>query len=135
MNLIDELNKLKPFIGTDNEDFNKQFAIIQQNFTSEADLNTIDEFIRKGLTEITSDLKDFNSEISLRMQLSEISEIVSLSYIAKNYFNKTRHWLYQRINNSIVNGKPARFTHEEVNTLNFAFQDIGKKFGSINITV
>ena len=36
-------------------------------------------------------------------------------------------WLYQKINGSIVNRKPARFTAEEINTLNFALQDIGKK--------
>ena len=135
MNLTTELNKLKSFIGNDTEEFNKQLAIIKQHFTSEEDLKAIDTFIRNGLTDLTADLKEFNSKATLRMQLSEISEIVSLSYIANTYFHKTRHWLYQRINNNVINGKTVKFTCEEINTLNFALHDIGRKIGSVNITM
>jgi hypothetical protein len=72
-------------------------------------------------------------EIEVRKQLLEVSKMISLSYIAENYFHKTRAWLYQKINGNIKNGKPAKFTPEEINTLNFALHDIGKKIGSITI--
>jgi len=60
-----------------------------------------------------------------KVNLGEVSNIVSLAYIAQTYFGKTRHWLYQRLNGSIINGKPARFTTDEKFRLKAALQDIG----------
>lgn len=74
------------------------------------------------------------TEIVLRKQLEDILPAVSLAYVAKTYFNKTRQWLYQRINGSLVNGKPARFTPEEIETLNNALKDIGNRLSSINVS-
>lgn len=74
------------------------------------------------------------AEIILREQLKDILPVVSLAYISKTYFNKTRQWLYQRINGSLVNGKPARFTPEEIDTLNLALKDIGNRLSSINVS-
>lgn len=73
-------------------------------------------------------------EFILREQLKDIMPAVSLAYIAKTYFNKTRQWLYQRINGTIVNGKPARFTPEEIETLNNALKDIGNRLSSVNVS-
>jgi hypothetical protein len=134
MSLQDELNRLKPFIGKDSDEFDKQLKVIQDNFKSEDDLKVIDKFIRSGLNEMTSDLKEFNKEMNLRRQLEEVSQIISLSYVAKNYFHRTRSWLHQRIGGQKVNGKPAKFTPDEINILNHALQDIGKKIGSTVIS-
>ena len=72
--------------------------------------------------------------LKVKEQLSQISDIISMSYIAKNYFNKSKSWLSQRVNELDVNGKPAKFTQEEISTLNFAFDDISKKIGSVRIS-
>jgi len=40
----------------------------------------------------------------------------------------------QRINELNANGKPARFTPEEIKTLNEAFKDISKKVGEFRIS-
>ena len=74
-------------------------------------------------------------EESVKMQLAKISQIISLSYISQRYFCKTRNWLYQKVNGCLINGKPAKFTPEEVSTLNFALQDISKEIGSTVIKV
>lgn len=76
-----------------------------------------------------SELKELNVKVSLQ----EVSEFISLSYIAKKYFNRSKEWLYQRINGYLINGKPAQFTDEELKTLNFAIQDLSKKLGSISV--
>jgi len=73
--------------------------------------------------------------LKIKEQMHEVSEIVSMSYIAKNYFNKTKSWLSQRINELNVNGKPAQFTPEELEILNAAFQDISKKTGAFRILI
>src|SRR5699024_11771145 len=69
----------------------------------------------------------FRSDLSIKMQLQETAEMLNLSFIAKHYFHKTRGWLSQRINSHVVNGKPAKFTEKEMDTLNFALKDMGKK--------
>ncbi|WOC50671.1 DUF5053 domain-containing protein [Bergeyella porcorum] len=69
----------------------------------------------------------------VREQLENALPILPLSYIAEHYFKKSRQWLYQKINGNIVNGKPAQFTDEEINTLNTALQDISKKIGSLRV--
>jgi len=72
--------------------------------------------------------------LRVKEQLLNISNIISMSYIAKNYFNKSKSWLSQRVNEFDVNGKPAKFTTEEISTLNFAFDDISKKIGAVRIS-
>jgi hypothetical protein len=55
------------------------------------------------------------------------------SYIARNYFKKSKNWIYQRVNGYQVNGKTSRFTDSEIEKFNFALQDISKRLGSIAI--
>lgn len=69
-------------------------------------------------------------EIVLRDKLKDILPIISLSYVSKTYFNKTRGWLYQRLNGSIVNNKQAEFTNEEQQILKYALEDIAKKIST-----
>lgn len=73
-------------------------------------------------------------QLKIKEQLREVSQIVSMSYIAKTYFNKTRSWMSQRINELEVNGKPAQFTPEEIEVLNTAFKDISRKISSFQVT-
>ena len=69
----------------------------------------------------------------IRQQLGDVPDILSMSYIAKNYFGKSRTWLYQRINGNNVNGKPAYFTRSERKQLQDALHDIGKKLSAITL--
>jgi hypothetical protein len=71
--------------------------------------------------------------VLIRQQMEEVLPFVSLAYIAKTYFRKSRQWLYQRVNGLSVNGKPARFTPAELDTLNIALKEMGQKLASIHI--
>lgn len=75
--------------------------------------------------QLQENIEEINAVI-VRRQLENILPFMSLAYIAKRYFGKSRQWLYQRINGSSVNGKTAGFTPEEIEILNDAFQDMGK---------
>jgi len=77
-----------------------------------------------------SDIK----ELKIKEQINQISEMISMAYISKNYFNKSKSWMSQRINELDVNGKPAKFTSDEVEKLNFAIQDISAKLGTVRIS-
>ena len=70
----------------------------------------------------------------MKEQIKEILPVISLSFVAKEYFGKTKEWLYQRINGNIVNGKPAKFTDEEKMTLNLALKDIAEKLMKISVS-
>ena len=61
---------------------------------------------REGLRAIKNELQD----VKLALELGDIANAISLSYIAKAYFGKSKNWLYQRLNGNKVNGKPAQFT-------------------------
>ena len=134
MELNEELKKLKSYMGGNmDEAFKKQVDNIRKNFTSESDRKTINQFIKSELSAISNRVEDLIGITEIRLQLLDIKEIVSLSYISKNYFNKTRSWLHQKINGNIKNGKPCSFSNDELVMLNFALQDISKKIGSIAI--
>ena len=62
--------------------------------------------------------------MAIREKLASVLPAISMSYIAKNYFGKSRSWLCQRINGLAVNGKEARFTEYEKATLDHALKDI-----------
>ena len=80
-----------------------------------------------------SEISDINRVLNVRDSLAEILPFVSVSSLSKLYFGKSTSWFYQRMNGNIVHGKHARFTPEEINTLNFALKDIGSKIGSTTI--
>ena len=73
--------------------------------------------------------------LALRQKMSEIIPAISLSYIAKTYFKKSRQWVYQRLNGIDVNGKPAKFSKDEIQILKYAMEDLSKKMGSVSISL
>ncbi len=105
-----------------------EFAAIEKEMDVLANLDN-DSF-SEAMVSLAKDTTEECRELLLRDQLKEILPIVSLAYIAKTYFNKTRAWLYQRINGSIVNGKPAQFTPAELDILKNALLDISNKLNT-----
>ena len=124
MNLENRLKCLK--IGD-----SAQLRDLYKDFPDDCD--AITSYIEGMLKKATEELDVKINEISVKMQLAEYANILPLAYISKHYFNRTKDWLYQRINGNIVNGRPAKFTESEKSIFNNALQDISKKIGSINI--
>ena len=81
------------------------------------------EATEKGLKAIKSELQD----VKLAVELGDVANALSLSYIAKEYFGKSKTWLYQRLNGNKVNGKPARFTEDERKRFAAALLDLSKR--------
>ena len=74
-----------------------------------------------------SQIKETNERAQdelVRNRLKSVLPAISLSYIAKTYFNKSRSWLNQRINGNTVNGMQAKFSQEELRTLDYALKDL-----------
>lgn len=84
------------------------------------DPKAVGEVMAMQLDETIAEAKS----MAIREKLASVLPAISMSYIAKNYFGKSRSWLCQRINGLAVNGKEARFTESEKATLDLALKDI-----------
>jgi phosphorylcholine metabolism protein LicD len=119
--LIQEMN------NATTEDERKQ---IEEKINNSFSSLTADEqqAVRDAFVKIVDDRLQDASELIKKtdvfLAMHEISKYVSLSRIAKDYFGKSREWLYQRINGYNVNGKPAVFTDDERRRLSKALEDI-----------
>jgi len=134
MKLADKLNELNDvIISSDLDNFQRITDELYKNASNDKEKNMITKFIEKSLVSDFETIKEELNLLKTKAKLLEIEDVISYSYIAKNYFNKSNEWLYQRIRGYNVNGKTAKFSKEELNTLNFAMQDISKKIGSVMI--
>lgn len=113
--------------ATDKE---KEKIIIELDKLQDENADAFAEAMIECMKETNKNLSDF----LMREQLNDILPYISVSAIAKNYFGKSKEWFYQKMNGNIVNGKPAKFTEEEIKNLNFALQDISKKIGSVRVS-
>ena len=86
----------------------------------------------KALEQLIHETAKRVEELTVAEQMGEVTKIVSMAYIAQNYFGKTRSWLAQKLNGNTVDGKTAQFSTEELATLKFALSDISKKLGSLS---
>lgn len=94
------------------------------------DLQSVCEIAKLQMEETHEKIDDY----IVRKQIEDILPGISIAYIAKKYFNKSRGWLHQRISGSIVNGVPAKFTPEEKEKFNQALHDMGKRLMSTSIS-
>ncbi len=56
-----------------------------------------------------------------------ILDAVNCAYIAERYFGRSRSWFMQRLNNNLVNGRPASFTPTQLLELRLAFKSIASE--------
>lgn len=115
----------------------KKAREIRAKYNSPEEREFIIKYMNGELDCIENEIKIVDAKLermlSIKAQVKEISEIVSLKYIAKNYFGKSASWLSQRINGNPVRGKIYCLKESELDILNSAIQDIGKKLGSLSI--
>lgn len=90
------------------------------------------ESMNEALDGSRQELEEFKAR-RLKEKLGKTPKAVSLSYIAKTYFGKSKEWLYQRINGNTVNGKSAHFTNEETKKLENALHDLGMQLIQIRL--
>lgn len=127
-----EFEDLLKIAGT--KEFDKQLDQLHEKYKNRPGYKEeVAAFLKNRLAISAKNIEKAENAITLKKQLGEVSEIVSLSYIARTYFGKTRAWLHQRINGNMVNGKSAQFTGTELQQFQHALKDISKKLGSLSI--
>lgn len=127
-----ELEELLKLSGT--KEFDIELSKLYEKYKDRHGFKEeVTSFLKSRLVVTKSNLDKIENDISIKEKLSEVSQILSLSYIAENYFGKTRNWLYQRINGNIVNGKKSEFSSDELKKFQKALKEISKKIGSLSI--
>lgn len=116
-NKISELKKLYRNAKTD-EDFVRIDSQMDALFSENKE-----EASRALLDDLKQTVKEAEED-SVRSRISNILPAISVSYIAKNYFHKSPAWFNQRLNGNIVNGKKAKFSEDELETLSIALREI-----------
>jgi hypothetical protein len=110
---------------------------IENQFSSLSDSEK--EEVRKAFTnswdEKIIETKELLDKVDVYIEMSEISKYVSLSVIARDYFGKSKEWLYQRIKGYKINGKQAQFTDEERKRLSEALKDLSKKLNDTSLNL
>lgn len=87
----------------------------------------------KTLDTIADNVESIGNRLTIREQMDEIIDLIPVSYIAKNYFGKSRAWLYQRINGYKIRGRVYTLNEKELEIFNRALKDIGNKIGSLSV--
>ncbi|MBR2630044.1 MAG: DUF5053 domain-containing protein [Bacteroidaceae bacterium] len=137
--LQEELKELGAIMNatTDENDtrYQEKFLYIKENYTTSEDAEAIADFMLSRFDSLNNKVEEFKKQLSIQEQFEQVKDIVSVSYIAKNYFGKSAAWLQQRIYGYKVRGKVYSLSNEDVNTFNHALQDISKRIGSLQISL
>ena len=102
------------------------------NAITDAEIEAIDKEVKslvdrdierfsEGMWECIKDTNKEADELLLRDKLESVLPFISVSALVKTYFKKSPQWFYQRLNGSLVNGKPVKFNEGELKILSTAF--------------
>ena len=132
---LDELREIFRNITPETEEeYKKRFLSIQERYTSPEEVEAINEFMMSLYKVMDEKVEEVDRLLTIQEQLRPFKEILPMSYIARTYFGKSSAWLQQRIYGYKVRGKVYTLSEKDIDTLNFALQDISKKIGSLSIT-
>ena len=73
--------------------------------------------------------KEYIQQSSVRQVLQDVYEEVNWAYLAKNYFGKSRSWLYHKFSGR-NNGGQDDFNENDRNTLREALHDIANRINA-----
>lgn len=137
MALKDDLKKLNEIARSDAPDAMERYTALSDEITakyqSPEEASEIADFLLNGYKELGQEAEEMKNYVTVKQQIAPYADIIPLGYIAKKYFGKSTAWLSQRINGTKVRGKVYTLSKEDLETFNFALQDISRKLGSISI--
>ena len=66
---------------------------------------------------------------SVKQTLMDVYEEINWAYLAKNYFGKTRSWIYHKFS-GMNNGVPDDFSDVDKEQLRYALYDISRRINA-----
>lgn len=129
--LTDDLLKMDTLHG---EELDAHLLEMKALYAKPEEKEAIRKHLDAELNAIENRVDSLGKSITIREQMNEVIDLIPVSYIAKNYFGKSRAWLYQRINGYKVRGRVYSLNEKEVETFNRALKDISNKIGSLSVS-
>ena len=129
--LKDDLLKMDTLHG---EELDAHLIEMKALYIKPEEKEAIRKHLDAELNAIENRVDSLDKSITIREQMNEIIDLIPISYIAKNYFGKSRAWLYQRINGYRVRGRVYTLNDKEIETFNKALNDISNKIGSLSVS-
>lgn len=129
--LKDDLLKMDTLHG---EELDAHLIEMKALYIKPEEKEAIRKHLDAELNAIENRVGSLDKSITIREQMNEIIDLIPISYIAKNYFGKSRAWLYQRINGYRVRGRVYTLNDKEIETFNKALKDISNKIGSLSVS-
>ncbi len=130
MELKEKIRKLEEMNANQDEHIMDYLAEVSKSCKTDEEKALLQEYANKLVADVTVQMDKLEAnieEFKIKEKLGDLTEAINFSYIARKYFGKSKHWLYQRINGYKVNGKVAQFTSEEKEKFNAALSDISSK--------
>ena len=129
--LKDDLLKMDTLHG---EELDAHLIEMKALYIKPEEKEAIRKHLDAELNAIENRVDSLDKSITIREQMNEIIDLIPISYIAKNYFGKSRAWLYQRINGYRVRGRVYTLNDKEIETFNKALKDISNKIVSLSVS-
>ena len=129
--LKDDLLKMDTLHG---EELDAHLIEMKALYIKPEEKEAIRKHLDAELNAIENRVDSLDKSITIREQMNEIIDLIPISYIAKNYFGKSRAWLYPRINGYRVRGRVYTLNDKEIETFNKALKDISNKIGSLSVS-
>lgn len=118
---------------------NREATTRQEKDAVAKEMERLHEEDPKAFTEALESLIKTTSakvdELTMADRMGEVTKMVSMAYVARTYFGKSRSWLAHKLHGDTVNGKPSQFTDGERLTLKHAFADMSTKLGSLGVSL
>lgn len=89
--------------------------------------------VQNDFGNIHQEVAAIKEQLTIRERLEPVLPYLSVSKLAKDYFNKSSSWFYQRLNGNKIHGKVCRFTDKELETLDLALKDISQRISSLRL--
>ena len=126
--LLDESKVLAG--NTDAESENRKNDIIAklESMDSKEVAKVADPFMEENVTRLEHEVGVLRNQIE-----AEDYKLLPISYIAKNYFNKSAAWLLQRINGYQVRGKVYTLNEEQKGIFNHAVKEISNRISALQL--
>jgi hypothetical protein len=131
MDLQESLNKwVEKWVTLDTDEEKKAFDSEFRKFIESIPDDKKEQFSKifmDSAISATNEARDLVDVVTVRQKMEPVLEYITISQIAKSYFKKSRQWLYMRLNGTPVNGKPAKFTDQELKILSQALKEISER--------
>lgn len=125
------MNEYKSLAGNADaasENRKNEIILVLERMDKSAVSKVTDPFMEENVSRLESEVKTLRDQIEM-----EDYKLLPLSYIAKNYFNKSAAWLLQRINGYKVRGKVYTLNDEQKGVFNQAVKDISNRISALRL--